>query len=471
LGVGRIAVKLLVVANIHRLQPLGDPSSRSLSGIFEKRDYPNWRGHKRAFAQRQLVSSFSDLGVRPHACRALDNLGIDDPTPVQAAAIPPLLSGKDCVIQSPTGSGKTLAFLVPMAQKLRGHAQGAPRALIVTPTRELATQIGAVLTRLDPQLRMAMVFGGVAYGKQIGDLRTADVIIGCPGRLVDLAKRGSAVLGAVEYLVLDEADEMLDAGFAKDVEDLADRTNRRTTQQRRQTVLASATMPEWVEKLARKHLVEPAQVAVAPNPDSDLEHGLMMVQRAQKVAVLSQLLRHSKSTIVFHRTKHGAKKLARDLTALGHQTAELQGNLSQPARDRAMASFRRRDTNVLVATNVAARGIDVVDVNLVVNYELPDTALWLTHRVGRTARNGAKGKAVTFLSEDDAEKWRKLRKLGAPEIQFIDADHLLTTGTMKFVGSQLAPSRGNTQSPVRHVPGQGRSRIGGRSFQPRAARR
>jgi superfamily II DNA/RNA helicase len=149
--------------------------------------------------------------------------------------------------------------------------------------------------------------------------------------------------------------------------------------------------------------------------------------------VLSHLLKRSDSTIVFHRTKHGTKKLARDLIALGHKTSELQGNLSQTARDRAIAAFRRRETSVLVATNVAARGIDVLDVDLVVNYELPDTADWLTHRVGRTARNGARGRALTFLSEDDGEKWRKLRKLGAPALQFVDTAQLLNAGTMTFL--------------------------------------
>jgi superfamily II DNA/RNA helicase len=340
------------------------------------------------------------------------------------------------LIQSPTGSGKTLAFLIPMVDRLRSHRPGAPRALIVTPTRELATQIGAVLGQLDAGLRYALVFGGVGYGKQISELRNADVIIGCPGRLVDLSGSGTALLGAVENLVLDEADEMLDAGFAKDVEAIIKRTDQRTTTARRQTVLASATMPDWVASLAQRHLLDPAKVAVAPDAESALEHGLFSVPRAEKVMVLSQLLKQSHSTIVFHRTKHGAKKLARDLTALGHTTSELQGNLSQPARDRAIAAFRRRQTTVLVATNVAARGLDVEDVGLVVNYELPDTAHWLTHRVGRTARNGARGRALTFLSEDDGEKWHKLRRLGAPELQFVDTAKLLKSGTMTFLAGR-----------------------------------
>ncbi|HEY6539276.1 MAG TPA: DEAD/DEAH box helicase [Candidatus Dormibacteraeota bacterium] len=395
------------------------------------------------------MNSFAELGVRPFTLERLLRLKITDPTEVQTATIPLLEAGRDCVIQSPTGSGKTLAFLIPMVERLRGHRRSEPRALIVTPTRELAAQIGAVLTQLDPGLHRALVFGGVGYGGQISSLRTADVIIGCPGRLVDLSDRGAANLSGVEFLVLDEADEMLDAGFAKDVEKLVARTRQPALGLARQTVLASATMPAWVTEMARKHMHEPTRVAVAPPAESQLEHGLFSVSRAQKVTTLSHLLRRSESTIVFHRTKHGTKRLARDLAALGHKTSELQGNLSQAARDRAILAFRRRETAVLVATNVAARGIDVVDVDLVVNYELPDTAEWLTHRVGRTARNGASGRALTFLSEDDGEKWRKLRKLGAPALQFVDSAELLRAGTMTFLAHQpeQAIAGGGSQRP------------------------
>ena len=396
--------------------------------------------------------------MRPRTLETLRRLRMSTPTEVQSAAIPLLRAGRDCLIQSPTGSGKTLAFLIPMVEKLHGHQPGNPRALIVTPTRELATQIGVVLAQLDPRLRQALVFGGVGYGKQIASLTRADVIIGCPGRLLDLTGRGDALLGAVEFLVLDEADEMLDAGFAKDVEQIAERTTRRTTPMRRQTVLASATMPDWVTDMSRKHLLDPARVSVAAASESQLEHGLFSVPRAHKVTALSRLLQHSGSTIVFHRTKHGAKKLARDLTALGHATSELQGNLSQPARDRALAAFRRRETAVLVATNVAARGLDVLDVDLVVNYELPDTALWLTHRIGRTARNGASGRALTFLSEDDGEKWRKLRRLGAPALQFVDSAQLLDAGTMAFLADQPRQNPTLETRPHRNGSSRGRPR-------------
>ncbi len=418
--------------------------------------------------------------MRPRTLENLARQRLVTPTPVQQEAVPLLISGQDCVIQSPTGSGKTLAFLIPLSEMLDGHQQSPPRALIITPTRELATQIGGVLNRLDPRLRVSLVFGGVGYQGQINQLRTADVIIGCPGRLVDMAQRGAARLGAVQYLVLDEADEMLDAGFAKDVENLTERTTKRITPLPRQTVLASATMPDWVAQMAKKHLNNPGRVTVAPPEEADLEQGLISMPKAQKVAYLSQLLQQSASTIVFHRTKHGARKLAHDLTVLGHATAELQGNLSQAARDRAISAFRKREAKVLVATNVAARGIDIKDVTLVVNFELPDTALWLTHRVGRTARNGAKGRALTFLSEDDGEKWRKLRRDGAPELQFVDAGRLLSTGSMHFVAgapisSAAARSGGRDQGPGRgpsRRPGQrpGGGWRGSRQGQPSGGR-
>ncbi len=404
------------------------------------------------------MNPFEQLGVRARTLENLRRQGLATPTPVQTEALPLLIAGRDCVIQSPTGSGKTLAFLIPMSEHLDGHQQSPPRALIVTPTRELATQIGGVLSRLDPRLRQALVFGGVGYQGQINQLRTADVVIGCPGRLVDLVERGAARLGAVQYLVLDEADEMLDAGFAKDVEKLVERTNQRTTARARQTILASATMPDWVAKMAARHLQSPGRVAVEPPEEVALEHGLVSLPRAGKVAYLSQLLAHSSSTIVFHRTKHGTKKLARDLSLLGHATAELQGNLSQAARDRALASFHRRESKVLVATNVAARGLDVKDVSLVVNFELPDTAQWLTHRVGRTARNGAHGRALTFLSEDDSEKWRKLRREGAPALRFVDSAQLVATGALRYLAE---PPRG-VEAPRSPAPAPGGRREGAR---------
>jgi ATP-dependent RNA helicase RhlE len=384
------------------------------------------------------MPTFAELGVRSRTVDTLRRSAITEPLPVQRDAIPPLLARRDVVVEAPTGSGKTLAFLVPMAERLSGHRPGGARALVVVPTRELAGQVASVLRTVDPALRVALVVGGVGYGGQTSALRNSpDVVVACPGRLLDLAGRGAARLDRVEYLVLDEADEMLDQGFAPDVERIMALTPQNQPGRIvRQTVLASATMPAWVRTMIDRHLVDPVRLAVAVSGEQVplLEQGLLRVRRDQRVTTLSALLcRFDGKALVFHRTKHGAKRLASDLHRLGHRADELQGNLSQNARDRAIAGFRGRSTDVLVATNVAARGLDIDHVQLVVNYELPDSPQWLTHRAGRTARNGAEGTAVTFLSEDDMEQWGKLRRLGAPALRWADGDALLGEGELRLL--------------------------------------
>jgi len=394
-----------------------------------------------------MSMSFEELGVRPRLCEALRRQGITTPNPVQRMAIPPIAESLDTVIHAPTGSGKTLAYLLPMIASLNQSSPAGTRALIVGPTRELATQIDSVLRNLGSGLHTAMIFGGVAYGNQLRALRgNPDVVIGCPGRLLDLARQGALRLGKVEYLVLDEADEMLDQGFAKDVEQIIALTTKE-----RQTVLASATLPDWVRTMIAKHLREPQFIHVEKDVEPDLAHGLLAVNQQAKIDTLHQLLtRERGQTIVFHRTKHGAKKLARDLNRLGHSAGELQGNLSQNARDQAMASFRSGRSSVLVATNVAARGIDVAEVGLVINFELPETAEWLTHRVGRTARNGASGRALTFVTPDDGPKWAKLRRQGAPDLAHVDTARLLDDGEWALQPkSERCPSRPPTHRVVR----------------------
>ena len=399
------------------------------------------------------MTTFADMGVRPRTLQALQEARITSPLPIQAEAIPVLLTGRDVVAEAPTGSGKTLAFLIPMVERLAGHRRdGGARALVVAPSRELANQISAVLRTVDKGLRVALLYGGVGYGSQLNALRfSPDVIIGCPGRILDLAAQGRANLSAVEYLVLDEADEMLDQGFAPDVERIIALTPS-SGERRRQTVLTSATMPSWVKTMIDRHLHDPVSVKVSLEGEPTLEHAILHMEKASKVDTLSKLLRrHQGSALVFHRTKHGAKNLTRDLNARGHRSVELQGNLSQNARDRAVAMFRSGQADVLVATNVAARGLDISHVAVVVNFELPETPQWLTHRVGRTARNGAAGRAFTFLTNEDAEKWRKLRRLGAPELPGADTDHLLSTGDIKLIA---APPIG---VPERRPPAQHRS--------------
>ncbi len=423
----------------------------------------------------QMSETFQSIGVRSRTAEALTAAGYETPNPVQQDAIPQLLRGCDCVIDAPTGSGKTLAYVVPMVERLAGHGGHGARALILVPTRELATQVAGVIRKVDRGLRTAVLMGGVGYGAQLTLLRNApDVIVACPGRLLDLAERGDARLGKIEYLVLDEADEMLDQGFAHDVERILGMCPVTGAHATRQSILASATMPEWVQQMIAKHLQHPVRVKGVQSQEPLLEHGMMAVRGDMKLKTLSRLLHRQRDleqsqTIVFHRTKHGAKKLARDLLQLGHTAAELQGNLSQNARDRAISAFRKQDAEVLVATNVAARGIDVANVGLVVNYELPETPQWLTHRVGRTARNGAEGKAITFLSDQDAEQWRKLRKQGAPALPKLDGERLLEAGEWIMTETLDEPRNSRfsgPQSQQRRRP----SRWQGRPFQSRDRR-
>ena len=414
------------------------------------------------------METFQSIGVRPRTADVLRKNGLAEPNTVQKAAIPPLLEGRDCTLEAPTGSGKTLAFVIPMIERLAGHRSRGARALIITPTRELATQIVSVIRSTDPGLRVALCIGGVGYGPQTGALRNSpDVIVGCPGRILDLAATGAARLYGIEYLVLDEADEMLDQGFAKDVEKIIALCPDVDTSNRRQTVLASATMPDWVKAMIAKHLRKPAHVRVTHEQVPAIEHGVLHIVKASKIDALAKLLRRqrameSNQTIVFHRTKHGTKKLARDLARMGHTASELQGNLSQNARDRALDAFRANKTEVLVATNVAARGIDVVNVGLVINFALPETPQWLTHRLGRTARNGAEGKAITFMTEEDADQWRKLRRLGAPALPEVDGELLLGSGEWRL-GPVPAPDAPRPRTP--------RDQVSRRTWHPSRSRR
>lgn len=380
------------------------------------------------------MTSFATVGLRPQTLAALAALDITAPVPVQAEALPPLMAGADVVIEAPTGSGKTLAFLIPMIERLPRGASW-PRALVVTPTRELALQVEKVLRSLRTDLRSAVLYGGVGYATQrLALKRGVDVVVGTPGRIMDFHAQGLLPLSRIEYLVLDEADEMLDAGFAPIIERLLAQTYEP------QTVLASATMPEWVTRVIEKHTRDHVQIRVQADEETALEHGLLRVAREQKLQTLSKVLkRHDASAIVFGRTKHGVSKLNTNLRRLGHDSVELQGNLSQAARDRAMASFRGGRSEILVATNVAARGIDIARVGLVVNFELPDSPQWLTHRVGRTARMGDAGRALTFVTPDDELAWRQLSRHGSLAVKEIDAASYINEGLWRYKDHRTAP--------------------------------
>ncbi|TMF87966.1 MAG: DEAD/DEAH box helicase [Chloroflexi bacterium] len=400
------------------------------------------------------MSTFAELGVNARTLAALSRQGITEPLAVQADAVPALLDGDDVVIEAPTGSGKSLAFLLPLVDRLRERSGPGPRALVVTPTRELAIQVERVFVSLESGLKCALLYGGVGYATQTLALKQGpDVVIGTPGRILDMIGKRLLALSRVEYAVLDEADEMLDAGFAPDVERILAQTYEP------QMVLASATMPDWVTRLMRKHMQDPVHINSAPGEESKLEHGLLRARRDDKVQVVSRLLKiHPGAAIVFGRTKHGVRKLHRDLTRLGHECVLLQGDLTQGARDRAMDHFRSGRSNLLVATNVAARGLDISHVSLIVNFDLPDTPQWLTHRVGRTARNGAEGWAITLLAPEDSTLWSRLRREGAPDLPELDAQALLELGQWRYRAAVAAVQSAERRSGRRR----GGRRRGGR---------
>ena len=346
---------------------------------------------------------------------ALSRMEISEPTPIQEKTIPLLLEGRDVIGQARTGSGKTLAFAVPLAEQCDASLRKV-QALVLVPTRELAIQVAGVTEAMaSPQgLRCTLLYGGRSLNPEYAALKNgAQIVIGTPGRTLDHLRQGTLDLRAVRFLVLDEADEMLDRGFARDVEAILSRTPSN-----RQTALFSATMPEWVAKTAAKHLRNPVLVEV----DADLQslpavkHLVYTIQKSDKMDALQTLLdgRDGAAVLVFGRTKHGVKKLTKQLVALGYPVAALQGNLSQNARERVMADFRSGATPILVATNVAARGLDIDGIAQVINYDLPDSEQLFTHRVGRTGRMGRSGEAVTFITPDEEKKWREIdRSLGS----------------------------------------------------------
>jgi ATP-dependent RNA helicase DeaD len=355
--------------------------------------------------------SFGDYRLSNTSLTVLTEMGISDPTPIQAAVLPLLLDGRDVIGQARTGSGKTLAFALPLIEVVDPKLKKV-QALVLTPTRELAVQVAGVIDELgSPRgLKTLMISGGRAFGPQRDELRRGvHVVVGTPGRVLDLLNQGAIWLDRVRFLVLDEADEMLDRGFAPDVE----RIIARTTPDR-QTALFSATVPSWVKQTASKHLHDPETVTIVPEPGevAQIEHLAFDIGNSDKMQVLQDLLDHrgDGSVIVFGRTKHGVNKLARRLQADGYPVAALQGNLSQNARDRVMDDFRNGQVPVLVATNVAARGLDVTHVAQVINIELPESPELLTHRVGRTGRMGRQGKAITLLGPEDMTKWRRLER-------------------------------------------------------------
>jgi ATP-dependent RNA helicase DeaD len=337
-------------------------------------------------------------------------MNIATPTPIQEQAIPWLSEGHDLIGQAMTGSGKTLAFGIPLVERCSPTIPGV-QGLVLVPTRELAIQVASVLEAVaDDRIAIALLYGGHPLGGEKRALQKgAQIIVGTPGRTLDHIRQGNLRLGVLRMLVLDEADEMLDRGFARDVEAIIAETPTS-----RQTALFSATVPDWVATTSRDHLRNPKHVQIAVDETNSLkiEHVIYMIEKQLKISALRTLLdqRGEAPIIVFGKTKHGVKKLAKQLVDLGYPVGALQGNLSQNARERVMVDFRSGEAPVLVATNVAARGLDVEGIAQVINYDLPDSFQLFTHRVGRTGRMGKEGEAITFVTPDEEKKWREIER-------------------------------------------------------------
>jgi ATP-dependent RNA helicase DeaD len=361
------------------------------------------------------MPSFSDLSLQPTTYAALGMMNMSEPTPVQVVAIPALLAGRDLVGQSATGSGKTLAYGIPLVERVARDKRVA-QALVLVPTRELAVQVNAVLSQLASSRRRvstALLVGGRPYAAQISALRYgAQIIIGTPGRVKDHLQRGSLTLDQLRMCVLDEADQMLDIGFAPDIEEIL-----RTTPKTRQMALFSATIPDWVARLEEKFLSDPLHVTItsAEGGESTIEQIAYQVPQGQKIEALCALLRSTQgeSSLVFGRTKYGVERLGKQLSELGFTVGTLHGNKSQRAREDVLTAFRRGHVQTLLATNVAARGLDIQGISQVINYELPESSELFTHRVGRTGRMGRQGKAITLLVPSELPRWRRMaRNLG-----------------------------------------------------------
>lgn len=366
--------------------------------------------------------TFSSLGIDPDICEALAERGITSPFPIQNEAIPIALSGTDVIGQAKTGTGKTLGFGLPLIQSLGLEPEPGPQALVVVPTRELAVQVASDLELATSKrsTKVVAIYGGKAYEGQIAELKKgAQILVGTPGRLIDLTRQKLLDLSNIKFMVLDEADEMLDLGFLPDVEKLF-----AYTPQQRQTMLFSATMPAAILGLARKYQNRPIHIRVADPEEgktkADIKQFVYRAHSLDKDEVVGRILQAQgrERTVIFTKTKRQAAKLTEELVDRGFKATPLHGDMAQEARERSLNNFRQGKKDILVATEVAARGIDVEDVSHVINYSVPEDEKAYLHRIGRTGRAGKTGIAVTFVDWEDLTRWVHINKeleLGKPE--------------------------------------------------------
>lgn len=401
-----------------------------------------------------MVMSFNELNLSPFIQKAITACGYKQPTPIQVQAIPAVLSGKDVLASAQTGTGKTAAFMLPALQKLsdfKKGTKGAPRVLVLTPTRELAAQITHATRNYGRFLRIrsTVILGGSSYVPQFHDLsRPIDLVIGTPGRLIDHLQRGSLDLCRVEMLILDEADRMLDMGFRQDMETIIE-----AIPSQHQTLMFTATMNASSESLARKILKHPVRVKIDEKmlPHESISQKLYVADNAiHKFKILNHLAAQDnvKSAIIFSATKKGADKLAIDLNREGHNAAALHGDLSQPARNRVLNSLRRGRTRLLVATDVAARGLDVHGISHVINFDLPQVSEDYVHRIGRTGRAGSSGTAISLVCNgSEVTSLTHIQRYLGKEISQEVISGLEPTCTLNFRDKKKIKKHSNASSP------------------------
>ena len=415
--------------------------------------------------------SFESLGLAPFLLRALAEQGYETPTPIQQQAIPLVLAGHDLLAGAQTGTGKTAAFGLPLLQHLGTSPQAVsgprrPRALVLAPTRELATQVHDSLRDYSKYLRIpsAVIYGGVGMGNQLDALRRGvDLVIACPGRLIDHMERRSIDLSGIEVLILDEADRMLDMGFLPSIK----RILAKLPKQNRQTMLFSATFADPIRELALEFMREPKQIQVTPRNTvaETITHRVHPVDGSRKRDLLLHLLAQDSrlQTLVFARTKHGSDKLATFLEKSGIKTAAIHGNKSQGARQRALSDFKAGRINVLVATDIAARGIDIDQLPQVINFDLPMVAEDYVHRIGRTGRNGSTGQAISLVAQDEAKYLRAIVRLLNRDMDLRDVPGFepqtpirwgnSAPGKAELPGGERTPRRNGPQKHARRPHG------------------
>jgi ATP-dependent RNA helicase RhlE len=418
--------------------------------------------------------SFFELKLSESLLRAVREAEYQSATPIQSAAIPPILAGRDCLACAQTGTGKTAAFALPTLERLMDHdrqQRAEPRrvrpirVLVLAPTRELASQIAESFRDYGRYtgLRHTAIYGGVSQQPQVRAIqRGVDILVATPGRLLDLMNQGFVDLRSVETLVLDEADQMLDMGFIHDLKRIVARVPRE-----RQTLLFSATMPQEIRRLADQWLRDPVELSVAPQatPAENVAQSVYFVDRGNKPRLLAHYLRSqgAERAIVFTRTKHGADKLVRGLERDGIRAEAIHGNKSQNARQRALAQFKSHAPPVLVATDIAARGLDIDDVSHVINFDLPMTAELYVHRIGRTARAGAAGIAVTFCDREERSMLRDIERLTRQRLIVAEHEFVTQDKSTSAFGAQRNHSE-SRQRPTGYTAQGDRSR--GRGGKP-----